>query len=182
MMVTKVTRAPGTDACRELPGGRPSGVRGVRPTPTGRPSVSSRSPAPAAPVACSPLPSPPGRALRCVSRSPAAPSSLLCDALFLLFLHRLSPIDLTWGRSDLRAPLGLGSHRFPWFPLSGRQTCWPHLSALPPNDLPFDLDSPDGTASFLRPCCPHAATLSSLLPASRRPRLPHGWSLALRNH
>lgn len=128
MMVTKVTRAPGTDARRELPGGRSSGVRGVRPTPTGRPSVSSRSPAPAAPVACSPLPSPPGRALRCVSRSPAAPSSLLCDALFLLFLHRLSPIDLTWGRSDLRAPLGLGSHHLPWFPLSGKhagRTCLP---------------------------------------------------------
>lgn len=93
-----------------------------------------------------------------------------------------APADLTWDRSDLRAPLGLGSHRLPWFPLSGRQTCWPHLSALPPNDLPFDLDSPDGTASFLRPCCPHAATLSSLLPARRCPRLPHGWSPALRNH
>lgn len=131
MMVTKVTRAPGTDARRELPSGRSSGVRGVRPTPTGRPSVSSRSPAPAAPVACSPLPSPPGRALRCVSRSPAAPSSLLCDALFLLFLHRLSPRRSHTGplvRSDLRAPLGLGSHRLPWFPLSGKhagRTCLP---------------------------------------------------------
>lgn len=131
MMVTKVTRAPGTDARRELPGGRSSGVRGVRPTPTGRLSVSSRSPAPAAPVACSPLPSPPGWALRCVSRSPAAPSSLLCDVLFLLFLHRLSPRRSHTGplvRSDLRAPLGLGSHRFPWFPLSSKhagRTCLP---------------------------------------------------------
>lgn len=181
MMVTKVTRAPGTDARRELPGGRSSGVRGVRPTPTGRLSVSSRSPAPAALVACSPLPSPPGRALRCVSRLPAALSSLLCDALFLLFLHRLSPRRSHMGPQ--RPPRSPGSW-IPSFSLVSfiRQTCWPHLSAFPPNDLPFDLDSPDGTDSFLCPCCPHAATLSSLLPARRCPRLPHGWSPALRNH
>lgn len=181
MATKEVTRAPGTDTRREPPGGRSGG--GIRPTPTGRRSA---VPGPRPPIPWS-------RAFR--SRvSLAGLCAASCDRPLVRPLFFVTRSSFHRQRSprlshtgplvprDLLSPLGPGSHRCPWFPFLSQQTCWPHLSPLPRNNLPFDLDSPDGTASFLHPCCPQVIALRSLLAASSLPHLPHDWSPALRNH